>query len=98
MFYQTADSLYSYPVRFEAIAIENSSIITIAQEKLYLLSPTVVFELSLNGELVEAYNSNELAYVRDMLILNDTSYFADFSKGLVTNIGEEWSNDFPEGL
>lgn len=97
LFYQTADSLYSYPVRFEAIAIANSSVITIAQEKLYLLSPTVVFELSLNSELVEAYNSNELAYVRDLLILNDTSYFADFSKGLVTNIGEEWSNDFPKG-
>lgn len=97
LFYQTADSLYSYPERFEAIAIANSSVITIAQEKLYLLSPTVVFEVGLEGELVEAYNSNELAYVRDLLILNDTSYFADFSNGLVTNIGEEWSHDFPKG-
>lgn len=97
LFYQTADSLYSYPERFEAIAIANSSIITIAQEKLYLLSPTVAYEIRLDGELVEVYNSNELAYVRDLLILNDTSYFADFSKGLVTNIGEEWSHDYPKG-
>jgi len=97
LFYQTADSLYSYPERFEAIAIANSSIITLAQEKLYLLSPTVAYEIRLDGELVEVYNSNELAYVRDLLILNDTSYFADFSKGLVTNIGEEWSHDYPKG-
>lgn len=97
LFYQTADSLYSYPERFEAIAIANSSIITLAQEKLYLLSPTVAYEVRLDGELVEVYNSNELAYVRDLLILNDTSYFADFSKGLVTNIGEEWSHDYPKG-
>lgn len=97
LFYQTADSLYSYPERFEAIAIANSSIITIAQEKLYLLSPTVAYEIRLDGELVEVYNSNELTYVRDLLILNDTSYFADFSKGLVTNTGEEWSHDYPKG-